>query len=253
VGEKIMLQDVYTIWLREMVKFTRARSRIVSSLAMPFVWLLILGFGFSSAISIPGLPYIGFLAPGIIGMIILFTSIFSGISVLYDRQFGFLKEILVAPVSRSSIVLGKTFGGATIAIINALIVLGISSALGFIKFGIGTLLSIPFMVLIAVSFVSLGLIIASSMKSMEGFQMIMSFLVMPVFLLSGALFPLDNVPGAMKVISYFDPLSYGVDGLRGALVGITSRGLLLDFSVLFGISFVLITVGTFMFRRSTQL
>jgi ABC-2 type transport system permease protein len=252
VGKKIMLQDVYTVWLREMVKFTRARSRIVSSLAMPFVWLIILGFGFSSAVSIPGLPYIGFLAPGIIGMIILFTSIFSGISVLYDRQFGFLKEILVAPVSRSSIVLGKTFGGATVAIINALIVLGISSAFGFIKIGIGTLLAIPFMVLIAVSFVSLGLIIASSMKSMEGFQMIMSFLVMPVFLLSGALFPLDNVPGAMRAISYLDPLSYGIDGLRGALVGITSRGLLLDFSVLFGISFVLITVGTLMFRRSTQ-
>jgi ABC-2 type transport system permease protein len=252
VGKKIMLQDVYTIWLREMVKFTRARSRIVSSLAMPLVWLIILGFGFSSAISMPGLPYIGFLAPGIIGMIILFTSIFSGISVLYDRQFGFLKEILVAPVSRSSIVLGKTFGGATVAIINALIVLGISSALGFIKIGIGILLAIPFMVLIAVSFVSLGLIIASNMKSMEGFQMIMSFLVMPVFLLSGALFPLDTTPDAMKVVSLFDPLSYGVDGLRGALVGTTNRGLLLDFSVLFGISFVLITVGTLMFRRSTQ-
>jgi ABC-2 type transport system permease protein len=185
-------------------------------------------------------------------MIILFTSIFSGISVLYDRQFGFLKEILVAPVSRSSIVLGKTFGGATVAIINALVVLAISSALGFIKIGIGTLLAIPFMVLIAVSFVSLGLIIASSMKSMEGFQMIMSFLVMPIFLLSGALFPLDTVPGAMKVISYFDPLSYGIDGLRGALVGMTSRGLLLDFTVLFGISFVLIAIGTLMFRRSTQ-
>ena len=248
-----MFQDIYTVWLREMVKFVRARSRIISSLAMPFIWLFILGFGFSSSIIIPGLPYIGFLAPGIIGMIILFTSIFSGISVIYDRQFGFLKEILVAPVSRSSIVLGKTFGGATIATINGLIVLVISSALGFIEFGIGTLLAIPFMVLIAISFVAMGLIIASRMKSMEGFQMIMSFLVMPIFLLSGALFPLNNVPDTMRIISYLDPLSYGIDGIRGSLIGITNMGLIVDFFMLLGISVGLIMVGTLMFKKSTQL
>jgi len=248
-----MFQDIYTVWLREMVKFVRARSRIISSLAMPFIWLFILGFGFSSSITIPGLPYIGFLSPGIIGMIILFTSIFSGISVIYDRQFGFLKEILVAPVSRSSIVLGKTFGGATIATINGLIVLVISSTLGFIEFGIGTLLAIPFMVLIAISFVAMGLIIASRMKSMEGFQMIMSFLVMPIFLLSGALFPLNNVPDAMKIISYLDPLSYGIDGIRGSLIGITNMGLIVDFFMLLGISIGLIMVGTLMFKKSTQL
>lgn len=253
MGQKIMFQDIYTVWLREMVKFVRARSRIISSLAMPFIWLFILGFGFSSSITIPGLPYIGFLAPGIIGMIILFTSIFSGISVIYDRQFGFLKEILVAPVSRSSIVLGKTFGGATIATINGLIVLVISSALGFIEFGIGTFLAIPFMVLIAISFVAMGLIIASRMKSMEGFQMIMSFLVMPIFLLSGALFPLNNVPDAMKIISYLDPLSYGIDGIRGSLIGITNIDLIVDFFMLLGISIGLIMVGTMMFKKSTQL
>jgi len=247
-----MFQDIYTIWLREMLKFVRARSRIASSLAMPFIWLFILGFGFSSSITIPGLPYIGFLAPGIIGMIVLFTSIFSGISIIYDRQFGFLKEILVAPVSRSSIVIGKTFGGATIATINGLIVLGISSALGFIDFGIGTLLAIPFMILIAISFVAMGLIIASRMKNMEGFQMIMSFLVMPIFLLSGALFPLKDVPDAMKVISYFDPLSYGIDGIRGSLVGITNVGLITDFAVLLGISVGMISFGTLMFKKSTQ-
>ncbi|MCE9653491.1 MAG: ABC transporter permease [Nitrosarchaeum sp.] len=252
MGQEIMFQDIYTIWLREMLKFVRARSRIASSLAMPFIWLFILGFGFSSSITIPGLPYIGFLAPGIIGMIILFTSIFSGISIIYDRQFGFLKEILVAPVSRSSIVIGKTFGGATIATINGLIVLGISSALGFIDFGIGTLLAIPFMILIAISFVAMGLIIASRMKNMEGFQMIMSFLVMPIFLLSGALFPLKDVPDAMKVISYFDPLSYGIDGIRGSLVGITNVGIITDFTVLLGISVGMISFGTVMFKKSTQ-
>lgn len=235
-----------------MLKFVRARSRIVSSLAMPFIWLFILGFGFSSSINIPGLPYIGFLAPGIIGMIILFTSIFSGISIIYDRQFGFLKEILVAPVSRSSIVIGKTFGGATIATINGLIVLGIATALGFIDFGIGTLLAIPFMILIAISFVALGLIIASRMKNMEGFQMIMSFLVMPIFLLSGALFPLDTAPDIMKWVSFFDPLSYGIDGIRGALVDVTNIGLVTDFFVLLVISIGMISFGTLMFKKSTR-
>jgi ABC-2 type transport system permease protein len=253
VGQEVMLQDIYTIWLREMLKFVRARSRVVSSLAMPFIWLFILGFGFSSSITIPGLPYIGFLAPGIIGMIILFTSIYSGISVIYDRQFGFLKEILVAPVSRSSIVIGKTFGGATIATLNGLIVLGISSALGFMDFGIGTLLAIPFMILIAVSFVAMGLIIASRMKNMEGFQMIMSFLVMPIFLLSGALFPLKDVPDVMKIISYLDPLSYGIDGIRGSLVGISNINLITDFSVLLGIAIGMISFGTLLFKKSTQL
>jgi ABC-2 type transport system permease protein len=248
----MMLQDIYTIWLREMLKFVRAPSRIVSSLAMPFIWLFILGFGFSSSITIPGLPYIGFLAPGIIGMIILFTSIFSGISIIYDRQFGFLKEILVAPVSRSSIVIGKTFGGATIATINGLVVLGIATALGFIEFGIGTFLAIPFMILIAISFVALGLIIASRMKNMEGFQMIMSFLVMPIFLLSGALFPLDTAPDIMKWVSYFDPLSYGVDGIRGSLVGVANFELVIDFSILFLISIAMISFGTLMFKKSTH-
>lgn len=248
----MMLQDIYTIWLREMLKFVRAPSRIVSSLAMPFIWLFILGFGFSSSITIPGLPYIGFLAPGIIGMIILFTSIFSGISIIYDRQFGFLKEILVAPVSRSSIVIGKTFGGATIATINGLVVLGIATALGFMEFGIGTFLAIPFMILIAISFVALGLIIASRMKNMEGFQMIMSFLVMPIFLLSGALFPLDTAPDIMKWVSYFDPLSYGVDGIRGSLVGVANFELVIDFSILFLISIAMISFGTLMFKKSTH-
>ena len=247
-----MFQDIYTIWLREMLKFVRARSRILSSLAMPFIWLFILGFGFSSSITIPGLPYIGFLTPGIIGMIILFTSIFSGISIIYDRQFGFLKEILVAPVSRSSIVVGKTLGGATIATINGLIVLGISSVLGFIDVGIGTILAIPFMIMIAISFVAMGLIIASRMKNMEGFQMIMSFLVMPIFLLSGALFPLKDVPDVMRMISYFDPLSYGIDGIRGSLVGITDVGLITDFLVLLGISIGMMSLGTLMFKKSTQ-
>lgn len=248
----MMLHDIYTIWLREMTRFVRARSRIVSSLAMPIVWLFILGFGFSSSFNFPGLNYTNFLSPGIIGMVILFTSIFSGVSVIYDRQFGFLKEILVAPVSRTSIVLGKTFGGATVAIINGMIMLAISLATGFIKISGTTLLAIPFMILSAICFVGIGLILASRMKSMEGFQMMMSFLVMPVFLLSGALFPLQDAPDAMKVISYVDPLTYGVDGLRGSLVGFSNIGIFTDLAVLLAFSAAFVLIGTVMFRRSVQ-
>lgn len=252
MGAKMMLHDIYTIWLREMLRFVKARSRIISSLAMPIVWLFIVGFGFASSISVPGLNYTSFLAPGIIGMIILFTSIFSGVSVIYDRQFGFLKEILIAPVSRTSIVLGKTFGGATVAIVNALIMLGISAAAGFITITDTTLLAIPFMILIAVSFVAVGIILASKMRSMEGFQMMMSFLVMPVFLLSGALFPLQGAPDALKMVSYADPLTYGIDGLRGALIGASTNGILVDFLVLLGFAAAFTIVGSVLFRKSVQ-
>jgi len=245
-----MIGDVYTLWLREMKRFVRARSRIVSSLALPFFWLLFIGVGFGSSLKLPGIQYIDFLAPGIIGMIILFTSIFSGISVMWDRQFGFLKEILVAPVSRTSIILGKTVGGATIAVINALIMVAIATALGVTTLSLGIIISLVFMILSALCFVSIGLIIASQMKSMEGFQMIMSFIIMPVFFLSGALFPIENTPQWMQMISHADPLSYGVDGLRGSLIGINVLPLWVDGLALVGFALALILFGSYLFRRS---
>jgi ABC-2 type transport system permease protein len=246
-----MLSDIYTIWLREMIRFIRARSRIISSLALPFFWLVFIGVGFGSSFELPGMNYINFLAPGIVGMIILFTSIFSGVSVIWDRQFGFLKEILVAPVSRTSIMLGKTLGGATVALINGLIMLAIASCLGVVPLGIGIFSAMVFMVLTAMCFVSIGLIIASYMRSMEGFQMIMSFIIMPIFFLSGALFPIQNTPVWMQTISRLDPLSYGVDGLRDALTGGGIFPLWLNLSVLAGFSLVLVMLGGYIFRKST--
>ncbi|MBI5061379.1 MAG: ABC transporter permease [Candidatus Aenigmarchaeota archaeon] len=245
-----MFQDIYTVWLREMIRFVRARSRIVSSLAMPFFWLIFIGVGFGSSITLPGTSYIDFLAPGIIGMIILFTSIFSGVSVIWDRQFGFLKEILVAPVSRTSIMLGKTLGGSTVALVSALIMLAVALAIGLIHPGLGILTAILFMFLTAVCFVSIGLIIASQMKSTEGFQMIMSFLIMPIFFLSGALFPMQNTPQWMQAISHLDPLSYGVDGIRGSLVGISIFPLWLDFTVLAALAISFALIGAYLFRKS---
>lgn len=245
-----MLFDIYTMWLREMTRFVRARSRIVSGLAMPFFWLALVGVGLSSSFRLPGMDYMDFLAPGIVAMIILFTSIFSGISVIWDRQFGFLKEILVAPVSRTSIVLGKTIGSATVALISGFLMLLIAMSLGVLQPSAGVLTSVVFMLLTAVSFVSMGLIIASRMRSMEGFQMIMSFLVMPIFFLSGALFPLENTPSWMQVASFFDPLTYGVDGIRSSFLGIGIFPIWLDFVVLTGFSACLILFATFLFRKS---
>jgi ABC-2 type transport system permease protein len=218
---------------------------------MPFFWLLFIGTGFSSSIQLPGMNYSDYLAPGIVGMIILFSSIFAGVSVIWDRQFGFLKEILVAPVLRISIVLGKTIGASTIALINGVTMLLISILMGLVRIDINILISPLFMLLIAVCFVSIGLIIASRMRSMEGFQTIMSFVVMPIFFLSGALFPLNNVPVWMKIASYADPLTYGIDGMRLSLVGIGMFDIWFDLGILTIWSLSMLIFGGYIFARST--
>lgn len=232
-----------------MIRTFRARSRIISSLAMPFFWLAFIGVGFGSSISLPGTNYITFLAPGIIGMILLFNSLFTGISVIWERQFGFLKEILVAPVSRMSIVIGKTLGGATTSVMAAMIMLIVALVIGIIPLSIGILISIPFMILTSACFVSIGLIIASRMRSMEGFQMIMNFLIMPTFFLSGALFPLQNTPGWMQAISHIDPLSYGVDGIRNALIGEGIYPIWLDLGALLAFFIAFMAIGSYFFRK----
>jgi ABC-2 type transport system permease protein len=247
----MIINDSYSIWLREMKRFTRARSRLVSSLVLPLVWLVFIGVGFGSSVDLGGMDYISFLAPGIIGMIILFTSIFSGISVIWDRQFGFLKEILVAPISRSSIIIGKTLGGATVALINAFIMFAIAVGLGVIAPTAGIITAVAVMILTSFCFVSIGLIIASNMRSMEGFQAIMSFLIMPVFFLSGALFPLSNTPQWMQAISLLNPLRYGVDGIRSSLIGVELLPLWINISALAGFAAALILIGAYSFRKST--
>lgn len=245
---------VSTIWLREMKRFFRAPSRIAGNLSMPFIWLVIMGFGLSSSFALAGTTsYLQFLAPGIIGMTLLFTSIFSGISVIWDKQFGFLKEILVSPTSRISIICGKIAGSATISLINGFIILAIAIALGALPAASLSLTSLAaavlLMVFISVSFISLGLIIASRLDNMEGFQMIMSFLVMPLFFLSGAFFPIDRAPIWMRIFSAVDPLRYGVDGLRGSLIGIAELPLWIDISVLLGFSVGLVLLAGMAFKK----
>ena len=251
---KLNFTAIYTIWLREMKRFARAKSRVFGAVAMPLFFLLFLGMGFKAAFRFSDLPsgidYVDFLAPGIIGMALLFESIMSGMSVLWDRQFGFLKEIMVAPVSRVSIVLGKTAGGMTTALIQGIIILLIAVGIGVKVKGIfGVLLSLVFMVLIATSFVSLGLIFTSIMRDMQGFQLIMRLLTFPLFILSGAFFPLERLPIWLKSLSYINPLTYGVDGMRYCLIGMTEFSLALDLFVLVCFCTFMICLSTYLFRN----
>ena len=244
---------IYVLWLREMTRFARAKSRVIGTLGMPLFFMVFMGFGFSRA-QVPNLPpgvsYIQYLVPGIIGMTLLFSSTFAGISVLWDREFGFLKEIMVAPVSRVSIVLGRIAGGATTSLIQGAAILLLSIPLGFSIPGILALLgAILFMLLISVTFISLGLVFASNMKDIHGFNMITNFVVFPLFLLSGALVPIENLPPPVQVFAYMNPLTYGVDGLRGTLLGVSVFPLLIDLGVLVLSSLVMVTLGAFFFER----
>ncbi len=245
-----MMEAIYTIWLREVKIFTRVRSRVAGSLATPIFWLAFVGVGFSSSFRFPGLSidYMDFITPGIVGMTLLFSSMFSGLSVLWDKQFGFMKEMLVAPVKRTTIVLGKTVGGTTIALFQGVMILLISIAMGVNIDLSGFFMALAFMILISVSFVSLGIVFASRMEDPHGFQMIMSFVMMPVFFLSGALFPLERLPLWLKSLTYLDPLTYGVDGLRGSLVHMNQFPLWLDFSVLLVFSIAMLSLGGYLFR-----
>ena len=245
---------IYVLWMREMKRWWRAKSRIVGSLAMPLFFLAFLGLGFRR-MTIPGLSddvgYIRFLVPGIIGMNILFSSTFGGLSVLWDREFGFLKEIMVAPVSRVSIVLGRIAGGATTALIQAVLILAISYIMGFKIINISSIfLAIVFMILIAVTFLGLGLVFASKMRDIQGFSIVMNFVIFPLFFLSGALYPLENFPVWLRYISKLDPLTYGVDGLRAALIGVSSFSIFYNFIFMVIFSSVMILLGAYFFEKS---
>lgn len=228
------MNAIYILWLRELKKYTRSRAQIVASLGQPMLYLLVLGFGLGPVFQkANGGSYVQFIAPGIIGMSVLFTSIFSGIALFWDRQFGFLKETLVAPVPRMRIMVGRTLGGATVAILQGLLVAAICLIAGFRPVSLWLIpAGFLFMMGIAVVFAALGTALGSGLQDMQAFQLIMNFLVLPIFFLSGALFPLDNLPKALAIITRLDPLSYGVDGLRAALTGSSHFGMFVDAAVL---------------------
>ncbi len=242
---------VYILWKRELIRYFRSRARLVGSLGQPLLFLVALGFGLGPVFQRAGQGnYFQFLGPGVICMGILFTGVFAGIQVIWDRQFGFLKETLVAPVSRFEIMLGKTLGGATVAFIQGLFVLVLAVIVGFrIESFILLPIALLAMFLIALFFTALGISIASTLEDMQGFQLIMNFVVQPTFFLSGALFPLSGVVSFLSLIAAFDPLSYGVDAVRGSLTGVSHFGLGTDLLVLIAISLIVLAIGSYLFSR----
>src|SRR5208282_6441958 len=245
------MKTIYIMWLRAIKRYFRSRSRMIGSLGQPLLFLLALGYGLGSVFQAAGQGnYFQFLAPGVIGMSIIFTAVFTGIELIWDRQFGFLKETLVAPVSRLSIMIGRTLGGATTALIQGAIVMAVCTLAGFRVQNPGLLPeAILFMALIATTFTALGTGIASLLTDFQGFQLVMNLLVMPVFFLSGALFPLGDAPAPIRIIASIDPLSFGVDGLRSALTGVAHFGIPTDLAVLAMFAVLFLGVGGYLFSR----
>ena len=244
------MSAIYILWLRQLKRYLRSRARIIGSVGQPLLFLIALGFGFGPVYArAGGGNFLQFLAPGIIAMTILFTAVFSGVELLWDKQFGFLKETLVAPVSRVRIVFGRTLGGATVATMQGVIVLLIAMVAGF-RPTLATLpLALVFAGLTGLLFTAMGGAIASVLEDMQGFQLIMNFLVMPLFFLSGALFPLKGLPRALDIVVTANPFAYGVDGLRWALIGQAHFPLALDLGVLTAITLLLLGVGAWLFTR----
>lgn len=245
------MHAIYILWLRELKKYSRSRAQIVASLGQPLLYLLVLGFGLGPVFAKAGNgSYLQFVAPGVIGMTVLFTSVFSGIALLFDRQFGFLKETLVAPVPRIRIMIGRTLGGATVATLQGTLIFVVCLIAGFRPTSLATIpLGFLFMILIAVVFAAFGTAVGSSLQDMQGFQLIMNFLVLPIFFLSGALYPLTNLPAILAAITRVDPLSYGVDGLRGAFIGVSQFGAATNLLVLACIAVVLLVFGAWRFSK----
>ncbi|HJN40551.1 MAG: ABC transporter permease [Anaerolineales bacterium] len=210
-------KGAYTVWYRDVIRFRRDRMRMVSSLVMPAVYLFVFGSGLAPAMAEMGGGHIDFkqfMFPGVLTMTVLFTSVFSAVSIVWDREFGFLKEVMVAPVSRVAVALGKAAGGSTVALFQGVIVLVLAPVLG-IKLTVSQLVTLAgLMVLLALMMTSLGILMAVRQRSMEGFHMLMNFVLMPMFFLSGAFFPLRGVPIWMELLSRVDPVTYGVDPLR---------------------------------------
>jgi ABC-2 type transport system permease protein len=246
------MNAIYALWLRSLKLYVRSRPQIIASLGQPMLYLLVLGFGLGPVFERAGNGnYLQFIAPGIIGMSVLFTSVFSGLGILWDRQFGFLKETLVAPVSRLEIMIGRTLGGATVAVIQGLMVMVICLIAGFRPPNLlSILIAIGFMVLIAILFSGLGIAIGSSLQDMQGFQLIMNFMVLPIYFLSGALFPLKGLNMILKWVTRIDPLAYGIDGMRNVFGSANAAfNPNLDLLVLVVVGAVLLVVGARQFAK----
>jgi ABC-2 type transport system permease protein len=250
---QVHLAKVYAIWLREFKVFLREKSRIVASTFTPILWLFVIGSGIGSATNVvssaPHIDYQKFIFPGIVSMSIIFTSVFYGSYIIWDRKFDFLKSVMVAPVSRGGVFVGKTLGGMTNSLIQALILLAIGAAIGMPLNAVSVAQAVAVILLMSFGLTSLGLALGSYMYSLEGFQMIVSFVVFPLFFLSGALFPLDKLPSWLSILTAVDPATYGVSAMRGTMLGIGAADAAFNFAILTAYTGALGLFGIYSFRR----
>lgn len=241
---------IFTLWKREMIRFYRNKSRIVGGLAQSLFFLLAMGFGLGR-FQVGNVGYSVFIAPGILSIRMLFASIFFGVRVIMDKQFGFLKEVLVSPVKRVEIMAGKVLGGATISLVQCFLVVVIAMLLGFLSFPtMGSVITTVLILAVSsVGFVSLGILIATRMSDMHGFQLVMNFLMQPMFLFSGALFPIDDLPRAISPLVTLNPLTYTVDALRNALIGQAANPLAFDLVVVTLFAAAMLGLGAYSFEK----
>jgi ABC-2 type transport system permease protein len=247
-------EGIYTIWLREAKRYIRYKSRIITAIFTPLLWLLVFGIGLGSSIRFGGATggYEAFIYPGIIAQTILFTCVMAGIGIIIDKQYGFLKEIMVAPISRTSIIFGKALGISTGAIIQVLILLLLSFVVGVQMTPLIFVEAMIISTIISIGFSGLGLLIASFMDSMEGFNLVMGFVIMPIFLLSGALFPVTNLPPWLSFIVYLDPLTYGVDALRGVILQNSVLPIEINIVVISIFTVIMIFTSALVFAKKEQ-
>jgi ABC-2 type transport system permease protein len=256
--EKMMkdIKGIYALWYRETKVFMRERSRVVASIVNPVLWFLIIGGGLGSSVSIKGINYQTFIYPGVLVQSVLFTSIFFGVYIVWDRKIDFLKEVMVSPISRTAMFIGKVVGGSTDTLIQSAILIAIGLAfqsagmMPGLDLNLETILiSAAFLFVTTVATTSIGLIFGSQMDSPEGFQLVSSFVIFPLFFLSGALFPIDQLPSWLSPFVYLNPVTYSVDGLRAVMMGRSTFSALFDFAVITSFAAAMVYVGAYAFKR----
>ena len=246
----IDLESIWMIWQRDLVRFRRQPTRLYGSVVRSVVWLFALGLGLrQSFVPVSGMSYTQFIFPGVIAMSLIFASLQSAISVIWDREFGFLKEVMVAPIPRSSLVLGKALGGASTATLQGIVVMVMAPLAGVGLTVESVVAAVLLMFLTSVAMTSLGLLIAVRMTDFEGFGSIQNMVVMPMFLLSGAMFPTNGVPLWLKAFLVVNPLTYGVDCIRGVLLNYYTHPLVLDMAVLSGFAVVMLGATLWLLQR----
>ncbi len=244
------IEGIYAVWLREAKIYAREKERLISSVISPLLWIFGFGAGVGSTVDvIEGFNYQVFIYPGIVVMTVLFTSLFYGIYIIWDRKLDFLKEVLVAPVSRASVFAGKMLGGATDAMIQVIFLLMIGL---FISVPLTPLIVVEaflMLLLISTAMVSIGLVIGANLQSPEGFSLVINFVMWPMFFFSGALFPTNNLPAWLAAVTYVNPLTYGVDALRGIILHINRFSIFLDAAIMLLFALIMMGLGILSFRR----